>query len=111
MDREPFEPYDRWLDASEERFTMALVADVAEVLVRHGYPPPVGVTLVDLTVGLYRAVHHTRAAEPGLSGLPFLAPAFPLSAFPSLRPSLPLHPAFPCLASAPLQSIRTPLYR
>jgi hypothetical protein len=58
MDREPFEPYDRWLDASEERFTMALVADVAEVLLRHGYPPPVGVTLVDLTVGLYRAVHH-----------------------------------------------------
>jgi len=58
MDREPYEPYDRWLEASEECFTMALVADVAEVLVLHGYPPPVGVTLVDLTVGLYRAVHH-----------------------------------------------------
>ncbi len=52
MDREPFDAYDRWLDASEERFAMALVADVAEVLVRHGYPPPVGVALVDLTAGL-----------------------------------------------------------
>lgn len=37
---------------------MALVADVAEVLVRHGYPPPVGVALVNLTAGLYRTVHH-----------------------------------------------------
>lgn len=58
VDREPFESYDRWADTVEERFTMALVADVAEVVVRHGYPPPVGVALVDLTVGLYRAVHH-----------------------------------------------------
>lgn len=58
MDREPFEPYDGWLDASEERFTMALVADVAEVLVRHGYAPPVGVALLELTAGLYRAVQH-----------------------------------------------------
>ena len=60
MGEDPFEPYDRWLDASEARFTMAFVADVAEVLVRHGYPPLVGVALVELTAGLYRAVHHHR---------------------------------------------------
>jgi hypothetical protein len=46
-----------WLTDRDERFTLALVLDVGEVLTRHGYPPPVGATLVDLTAGLYRALH------------------------------------------------------
>jgi hypothetical protein len=41
----------------DERFTLALVLDVGEVLSRHGYPAPTGATLVDLTSGLYRALH------------------------------------------------------
>jgi hypothetical protein len=41
----------------DERFTMALVLDVAEALSRHGYPPPTGAHLAGLTVGLYRALH------------------------------------------------------
>ncbi len=58
MGEDPFEAYDRWLDATELRFTPALLLDVAEVLVRHGYPPPTGIALVDLASGLYRAVQH-----------------------------------------------------
>jgi hypothetical protein len=46
-----------WLVERDERFTLALVLDEGEVLTRHGYPAPVGVTLVDLTAGLYRALH------------------------------------------------------
>lgn len=46
-----------WLAERDERFTLALVLDVGEVLTRHGYPAPVGEVLVDLTVGLYRALH------------------------------------------------------
>jgi hypothetical protein len=46
-----------WLAHRDERFTLALVLDVGEVLVRHGYPAPAGGTLVDLTAGLYRALH------------------------------------------------------
>jgi hypothetical protein len=34
-----------------------LVLDVGEVLSRHGYPAVTGATLVELTVGLYRALH------------------------------------------------------
>jgi hypothetical protein len=45
-----------WLARRDERFTLALVLDVGEVLVRHGYPAPAGVTLVELTAGLYRAL-------------------------------------------------------
>lgn len=41
----------------DDRFTLALVLDVGEVLSRHGYPAPTGMTLVDLTAGLYRALH------------------------------------------------------
>jgi hypothetical protein len=46
-----------WLAQRDERFTLALVLDVGEVLTRHGYPAPVGGVLVDLTAGLYRALH------------------------------------------------------
>ena len=40
--------------------------DVGEVLVRHGYPAPAGATLVELTTGLYRALHPTRYLPPPL---------------------------------------------
>lgn len=53
-----------WLTDRDARFTLALVLDVGEVLTRHGYPPPVGVTLVDLTAGLYRALHSTAPFYP-----------------------------------------------
>ena len=46
-----------WVGTRDARFTLALVLDVAEVLSRHGYPAPIGATLVELTAGLYRALH------------------------------------------------------
>jgi hypothetical protein len=46
-----------WVGVRDDRFTLALVLDVGEVLVRHGYPAPAGATLVELTSGLYRALH------------------------------------------------------
>ena len=46
-----------WVSAPDGRFTLALVTDVAEVLVRHGYPAPAGAVLVELTAGLFRALH------------------------------------------------------
>jgi hypothetical protein len=46
-----------WVGTTDERFTLALVLDVGEVLHRHGYDAPTGVTLVELTAGLYRALH------------------------------------------------------
>ena len=46
-----------WMSAPDDRFTLALVTDVAEVLVRHGYPAPAGAVLVELTSGLFRALH------------------------------------------------------
>ncbi|HET6910969.1 MAG TPA: hypothetical protein VFH54_16680 [Mycobacteriales bacterium] len=46
-----------WVSAPDDRFTLALVTDVAEVLVRHGYPAPAGAVLVELTAGLFRALH------------------------------------------------------
>lgn len=46
-----------WLADRDERFTLALVLDVGEVLTRHGYPAPVGGVLVDLTTGIYHALH------------------------------------------------------
>jgi hypothetical protein len=48
----------------DDRFTLAIVLDVGEVLTRHGYPAPVGGVLVDLTTGLYRALHPTGAYLP-----------------------------------------------
>jgi hypothetical protein len=56
-----------WLGTRDERFTLALVLDVGEVLSRHGYPAPTGATLVELTAGLYRALHPTP---------PYLPPPF-----------------------------------
>ena len=47
-------------------FTFALVLDVGEVLQRHGYQAPTGATLVELTAGIYRALHPT--------GPPYLPP-------------------------------------
>jgi hypothetical protein len=46
-----------WVGTTDERFTLALVLDVGEVLVRHGYHAPAGATLVELTAGIYRALH------------------------------------------------------
>jgi len=46
-----------WTGADDTRFTPALLADVTEVLVRHGYLAPTGSRLVGLTDGLYRALH------------------------------------------------------
>jgi hypothetical protein len=54
-----------WVAGRDDRFTLALVLDVGEVLNRHGYPAPTGTTLVELTTGLYRALHPT---------LPYLPP-------------------------------------
>jgi hypothetical protein len=56
MDDEMIRAYP-WLADRDERFTLALVLDVGEVLTRHAYPAPVGGVLVDLTAGLYRALH------------------------------------------------------
>jgi hypothetical protein len=53
---DPSERYP-WVGTTDERFTLALVLDVGEVLARHGYDAPTGTTLVDLTAGLYRALH------------------------------------------------------
>jgi hypothetical protein len=55
-----------WLAHRDDRFTLALVLDVGEVLVRHGYPAPAGATLVALTTGLYRALHPTPYLPPPL---------------------------------------------
>ena len=49
-----------WVSAPDDRFTLALVLDVGEVLVRHGYPAPSGAVLVELTSGLFRALHARR---------------------------------------------------
>jgi hypothetical protein len=46
-----------WVGATDERFTLALALDVGEVLVPHGYAAPTGAILVDLTAGIYRALH------------------------------------------------------
>ena len=54
------EEYERsypWLNSRDDRFTLALVVDVSEVLVRHGYPAPTGFGLVELTSGLFRALY------------------------------------------------------
>jgi hypothetical protein len=56
VDDEDFNRYP-WLTGSDERFALALILDVGEVLARHGYPAPCGTTLVKLTAGLYRALH------------------------------------------------------
>ncbi len=49
-----------WLAEHDDRFTLALVLDVCEVLARHGYPAPTGATLVDLAAGLHHALHGYR---------------------------------------------------
>ena len=46
-----------WMSAPDDRFTLALILDVGEVLARHGYPAPAGAVLVELTSGLFRALH------------------------------------------------------
>jgi hypothetical protein len=53
-----------WVANRDDRFTLALVLDVGEVLSRHGYPAPTGATLVDLTLGLYRALHSSQPYLP-----------------------------------------------
>jgi hypothetical protein len=63
MDDETIRQYP-WLAERDERFTLALVLDVAEVLTQHGYPAPVGIVLLDLTSGLYRALHPHQSPPP-----------------------------------------------
>ena len=46
-----------WMSGADDRFTLALILDVGEVLARHGYPAPSGAVLVELTSGLFRALH------------------------------------------------------
>ena len=46
-----------WMSGADNRFTLALILDVGEVLARHGYPAPAGAVLVELTSGLFRALH------------------------------------------------------
>jgi hypothetical protein len=62
VDDDPTREYP-WLAERDQRFTLALVLDVAEVLTRHGYPAPTGTTLVDLTAGLHHALHGYRPAS------------------------------------------------
>jgi len=57
-----------WVANRDDRFTLALVLDVCEMLSRHGYLAPTGATLVDLTVGLYRALHPAQPSLPPESG-------------------------------------------
>jgi hypothetical protein len=57
-----------WRAATDETFTLALVLHVGEVLTRHGYPAPVGGVLVDLTAGIYRALHPTGTHYPSAIG-------------------------------------------
>lgn len=57
-----------WLAGRDERFTLALILDVGEVLARHGYPAPGGAVLVALTTGLYHALH---GQQPGYPPLPY----------------------------------------
>ena len=52
-----------WVGLRDDRFTLALVLDVGEVLTRHGYPAPAGASLVELTLGLYRALHDAGGAR------------------------------------------------
>ena len=63
MSEDPASSYP-WLAGHDERFTLALVLDIGEVLVRYGYPPPTGAVLVALTSGLYHALHQPHAGWP-----------------------------------------------
>ena len=48
----------RPLPDDDPRFTFGLTSDIAEVLVRHGYPPITnGLDLVDLKQALYRFLY------------------------------------------------------
>lgn len=85
---------------------MALVADVAEVLVGHGFPAPVGAALVDLTWACTGRCTNRHGAElwacqrlPSMPCLPFLSspilarPSLPSLLFAPSNPDLPLlHP-------------------
>lgn len=89
MECQPLGPYDRWLDASKERFTMALVADAAKVFARlpasgRGHPGrPDG--------GPYLAVPPPRlllsSARPVFPFLPLPIPV--RSCLPGPSPTLP----------------------
>ena len=61
VDEDDYRSYP-WMAEHDQRFTLALVLDVVEVVVRHGYEAPTGVTLVDLTAGLFRAL---QSGSPG----------------------------------------------
>ena len=46
--------------AAQATFTLALLEDLTEVLHRHGYPPPSGYLLAELTSSLYNVLHPPR---------------------------------------------------
>ena len=65
MDDDDHEQDYPWLAHRDDRFTLALILDIGEVLARHGYPAPTGTTLVELTAGIHRALHpHTYQPPP-----------------------------------------------
>ena len=45
-----------WVANRDDRLTLAFVLDVGELLSRHGYSAPTGMTLIDLTTGPCRAL-------------------------------------------------------
>jgi hypothetical protein len=60
---QPDEDY-TWVGTDDQRFTLALVLDVTEILARHGYPAVTGGTLVELTASLYRTLHPPQPWQP-----------------------------------------------
>ncbi|MFJ8857058.1 hypothetical protein ACIRD8_01355 [Streptomyces sp. NPDC102451] len=46
----------------DARFTRGLSIDVADVLVRHGYPEPTGLDWVELQLALFRFLYETGGA-------------------------------------------------
>jgi hypothetical protein len=47
----------------DKRFTLGLLVDVVEVLVRHGYPKPEGADLVRLELALFRFLYRGTKTE------------------------------------------------
>jgi hypothetical protein len=57
----PTYPLPRPDTATDERFTIGLVLDVADVLARHGYPPPAcGADPVRLQQALFTAIYQPQ---------------------------------------------------
>ena len=63
-DEDAEQPHSRggWLPAPAEprQLTLALLEDLAAVLLQHGYPPLTGYALAELTGSLYRIAQTSR---------------------------------------------------